>query len=39
MRPEPPRSHIPVERAVARSLDDFAIAWEYEPHEFVLTRK
>src|SRR5262245_13159649 len=33
---EPPSFAHPVERALARLLDDFGIAWEYEPHEFVL---
>jgi hypothetical protein len=28
----------PVERAVARMLDQHGIAWEYEPHELVLRR-
>ena len=26
----------PVETALARTLDEHGIAWEYEPHEFVL---
>jgi hypothetical protein len=26
----------PVESALARILDEHGIAWEYEPHEFVL---
>jgi hypothetical protein len=26
----------PVERALAQLLEDHGIAWEYEPHEFVL---
>ena len=33
----PPFAH-PVERALARLLDQHGIAWEYEPHEFVLER-
>lgn len=28
----------PVERALALMLDHHDIAWEYEPHEFVLSR-
>jgi hypothetical protein len=28
----------PVERALALMLDHHGIAWEYEPHEFVLSR-
>lgn len=28
----------PVERALALALDRLGIAWEYEPHEFVLRR-
>jgi hypothetical protein len=28
----------PVERALAQALDQHGIAWEYEPHEFVLRR-
>jgi hypothetical protein len=28
----------PVERALALELDQHGIAWEYEPHEFVLSR-
>jgi hypothetical protein len=33
----PPFAH-PVESALARLLDAHRIAWEYEPHEFVLRR-
>ena len=33
----PPFAH-PVEKAFARVLDEHGIAWEYEPHEFVLRR-
>jgi hypothetical protein len=28
----------PVEQALARMLDEHGIAWQYEPHEFVLER-
>ena len=28
----------PVKRALALMLDHHGIAWEYEPHEFVLSR-
>lgn len=28
----------PVERALALELDQHGVAWEYEPHEFVLSR-
>lgn len=33
----PPFAH-PVESALARMLDAHGIAWQYEPHEFVLRR-
>jgi hypothetical protein len=33
----PPFAH-PVEQALALELDQHGIAWEYEPHEFVLSR-
>jgi hypothetical protein len=29
----------PAERALAREFDRLGIAWEYEPHTFVLERK
>jgi hypothetical protein len=35
---EGPRFAHPVESALARILDEHGIAWEYEPHEFVLRR-
>lgn len=35
---EGPSFAHPVESAVARMLDEHGIAWEYEPHEFVLQR-
>jgi hypothetical protein len=33
----PPFAH-PVEESLALLLDEHGIAWEYEPHEFVLER-
>ena len=33
---EDPSFAHPVESALARMLDEHGIAWEYEPHEFVL---
>jgi len=36
--PERPSFAHPVEDALARVLDEHGIAWEYEPHEFVLAR-
>ena len=36
-RAEAPFAH-PVERELARVFDDRGIAWEYEPHTFVLER-
>ena len=35
---EPPAFAHPVEGELARLLDHHGIAWEYEPHEFVLER-
>jgi hypothetical protein len=35
---ERPTFAHPVEGALARILDEHGIAWEYEPHEFVLRR-
>jgi hypothetical protein len=35
---ERPSFAHPVESALARMLDAHGIAWEYEPHEFVLCR-
>lgn len=36
-RKVPPFAH-PIEGALARLLDENGIAWQYEPHEFVLER-
>jgi hypothetical protein len=36
-RERPSFAH-PVERRLAELLDDHGIAWEYEPHQFVLQR-
>jgi hypothetical protein len=36
-RPEAPFAH-PVERELARVFDSHGVAWEYEPHTFVLER-
>ncbi|HUC34835.1 MAG TPA: hypothetical protein VMR48_03975 [Gaiellaceae bacterium] len=35
---EGPSFAHPVERALAQMLDAHGIAWEYEPHEFILRR-
>ena len=35
---EVPSFAHPVESALAQVLDEHGIAWEYEPHEFVLRR-
>jgi signal transduction histidine kinase len=35
---EVPAFAHPVEKAFARVLDEHGIAWQYEPHEFVLRR-
>jgi len=38
-RREPPPFVHPVERELARLFDEHGIAWEYEPHTFVLERR
>jgi hypothetical protein len=35
---EGPSFAHPVESALARILDEHGVAWEYEPHQFVLRR-
>ena len=35
---ESPSFAHPIERALAHLLDENGIAWQYEPHEFVLER-
>ena len=36
--PRRPSFAHPVERELARIFDELGIAWEYEPHTFVLSR-
>jgi hypoxanthine phosphoribosyltransferase len=37
--PQAPAFVHPVERELARLFDEHGIAWEYEPHTFVLERR